>query len=379
MELRENLEQSVWNPTDDVSNYKLVEPNDFVIGLRSFQHGFSSSSVRGLVSPAYTVFRPGLEVDHRYYKYYFRSARFLAQLANIAQGIRQGKTIDFEDFANLQVPLPDLQDQRRIADFLDGESSRIDGVVKSRRKQMALLEEREYSRIFHAIRGAAERGHRRHSGVGWLGDVPVSWPVLSVTSQFEVLLGKMLNQERARGDHLKPYLRNTNVQWDRITTEDLLEMNFPPHERQRYLVRAGDLLICEGGQPGRSAIWDGSVEEIYYQKALHRARSRGRSSVRWLFYCLKAAAALDVFSAEGNTTTIGHLTGEQLRSHRFPFPDRVTQNRIVSELDEVTEHVRQLNELFVRQVQMLTERRQALVTAAVNGEIDVEAARGAGV
>lgn len=280
------------------------------------------------------------------------------------------------DINRLPVPLPQPDEQRRISDFLDGETAGIRGLIDVRQRQLKLLEERELSRVFHAIAGTAEPGERKGSGLKWLGDVPVDWPLLSVSSQYEVLLGKMLNQERARGEYLRPYLRNTNVQWDRISVEDLLYMNFPPSERSRYEVRPGDLLICEGGQPGRSAIWHGEISEIYYQKALHRARSRGRSSVRWLFYCLRAATALNVFSVEGNSTTIGHLTGEQLRAHRFPFPERLVQDRLVAQLEEAAAEARRTSRLLKRQVELLAERQQALITAAVMGQIDVTTARG---
>ncbi|MEU5790383.1 hypothetical protein ABZ754_22000 [Micromonospora purpureochromogenes] len=286
------------------------------------------------------------------------------------------RRVSKDDFHAMPVVLPPLEEQRRIADFLDGETAKIDGIGDIRRRQINLLGQREISRAFDAITGATEPGQRRVSGVRWLGIVPVDWPVLTVSSQFEVLLGKMLNQQRLRGEYLRPYLRNTNVQWDRIDVEDLFQMDFPPHERSRYEVRPGDLLICEGGQPGRSAIWGGSISEIYYQKALHRARSRGRSSVRWLFYCLRIATALDVFTVEGNTTTIGHLTGEQLRAHRFPFPDRPIQDRIVRELDDAAQITRQTTDLLNRQVRLLIERRQALITAAVTGQVDVTTMRG---
>jgi type I restriction enzyme S subunit len=280
---------------------------------------------------------------------------------------------------DIRVSLPPFEEQRRIADFLGLQCAKIDAIIEARRQLLKLLEERENSRIFAAVGGMDEPGERKCSGLRWLGDVPREWPVLSVSSQFEVLLGKMLNQERARGDHLRPYLRNTNVQWDQINTDDLLEMDFPPHERSRYGVQVGDLLICEGGQPGRSAIWDGRVEEIYYQKALHRARSRGRSSVRWLFYCLRAATALDVFTVEGNTTTIGHLTGEQLRAHRFPFPNRRIQDRLVDRLDATGTAARRAQAVIRKQIELLTERREALIAAAVTGHLDVTTARRADV
>src|SRR5690606_26566083 len=110
----------------NTTTYKLVEPDDFVIGLRSFQHGISHSEVRGLVSPAYTVLRGSTQIEPRYYKHYFRSSLLISQLANITQGIRQGQTIDIESFKDILIPIPPLEEQRRIADFLDAEASRID-------------------------------------------------------------------------------------------------------------------------------------------------------------------------------------------------------------------------------------------------------------
>ncbi len=77
----------------------------------------------------------------------------------------------------------------------------------------------------------------------------------------------MLSQRARRGDDPKPYLRNKNVQWGRIDTPDLLMMDFSPRERERLLLHKGDLLVCEGGFPGRAAIWTGDLDECYYQKA----------------------------------------------------------------------------------------------------------------
>jgi type I restriction enzyme S subunit len=147
-------------------------------------------------------------------------------------------------------------------------------------------------------------------------------------------------------------------------------MDFPPPEQSRFQVRAGDLLVCEGGEPGRAAIWNGQLPEIYYQKALHRVRPRSYSLVRWLFYCLKAATALNVFAVEGNTTTIAHLTGEQLRSHRFAFPDPATQERLVAFLDKAGEGENKLIEAIERQIGLLQEHRQALIAAVITGGPD---------
>ncbi|MEU8377386.1 restriction endonuclease subunit S [Micromonospora sp. NPDC048894] len=320
--------------------------------------------------------RVSASFESRFVWYFLNSSLVKNQVKLLSSTSTGLQNLSASLIGELALPVPSLDEQRRIANFLDVETARIGRLVGARKRQLKLIEERELSRVFNAVSGSEEPGPRKISGLRWIKDVPVDWPVLTVSSQYEVLLGKMLNQDRVRGKHLRPYLRNSNVQWDHIETEDLLCMDFPPHERSRYEVRAGDLLICEGGQPGRCAVWDGAVKEIYYQKALHRARSRGRSSVWWLFYCLRAATAVDVFSAEGNSTTIGHLTGEQLREHRFPFPERKMQDRLVLQLQEAAEWSKKTACSLAGQVDLFTERRQAVITAAVTGAIDVTTASG---
>ncbi|BDH14872.1 restriction endonuclease subunit S [Streptomyces hygroscopicus] len=313
------------------------------------------------------------------YLYWALQAATTRQFWEASVGGATFRALNLEPLARTPVPLPPLGEQRRIATFLDSEVASIETLAQARYRQLALLEERSQALVFDVVRGLREPWPRIDSGLDWLGDIPSSWPTMPVGYQFEVLLGKMLNQENIRGLHLAPYIRNANVQWDRVATDDLLYMNFPPNERQRYAVLPGDLLVCEGGEPGRAAIWDGRVREIYYQKALHRVRARGYSSPRWLFYCLRAATSQNVFAVEGNSTTIAHLTGEQLRAHRFPFPDRETQDRLTATLDaDALKHTR-LTELLGRQLNLLTERRQALITAAVTGQFDVSTASGRNV
>jgi len=93
---------------------------------------------------------------------------------------------------------------------------------------------------------------------------------------FETQLGKMLSQKAHIGNDPKPYLRNKNVQWGRIEIKDILKMDFNAREREKFRVRSGDLLVCEGGEPGRAAVWQGEMAECYYQKALHRLAPKRR-------------------------------------------------------------------------------------------------------
>jgi len=133
--LRSDSEGSVWNPAESTDAYKLVEPNDFVINLRSFQHGFSFSEIRGKVSPAYSVFRlrKNWESDGliKYFSHYFQSRQFIDLLATIAVGIRQGKNIPFNSFADLLIPVPKREILGKIHSELLRNSIAIEKVEKS--------------------------------------------------------------------------------------------------------------------------------------------------------------------------------------------------------------------------------------------------------
>ena len=181
----------------------------------------------------------------------------------------------------------------------------------------------------------------KNSGVEWLGEVPEHWEVTALRHRYEQCLGKMLDTNRITGEHLIPYLRNVDVQWDQINVSDLPRIDIRPHEIERYTVRPGDLLVCEGGEVGRCAVWQGEIEVCGYQKALHRLRPclKERDRPRFLSYALRLAVERGAFY-DGHESTIGHLTGEKLRAHRFAFPSETEQRSIETFLDNADRRIR---------------------------------------
>ncbi|MEU7400929.1 restriction endonuclease subunit S [Streptomyces sp. NPDC044948] len=366
------------NSLGEANSAAVKHPAGTVILSRTASVGFSAIMGRDMAtSQDFATWTCGPRLEPRYLLHALRG--MAPDLKRVATGSTH-KTIYMPDIEQLRVPLPPLDEQRRIADFLDAETARIDRLRELHERQQSLTKEAAFRRVYDAVRGAHVKGPRKDSGLNWLGAIPADWRVGAVSHYFEVELGKMLNQERAQGDHLRPYLRVANVQWDRIDISNLARMNFPPNERVRYRLQAGDLLVNEGGSwPGRAAVWSGEISEIYYQKALHRIRSRGEELPRWLYYCLVAAERLRVFQVQGNTSTMTHLTREQLRPQRFPFPDLSTQRELVAELDSGADREARFQRLLDRQLGLLTERRQALITAAVTGQFDVSTASGRNV
>ncbi|GAB2492182.1 type I restriction-modification system specificity subunit [Luteococcus sediminum] len=317
-------------------------------------------------------FRAADGTDPRFISYWMQSKDYWAQ---IDQGAVRSTIDNFSasKYRALRAPHLPLEDQRRIAGFLDDRVARIDQIIAARQQQTSDLEEVKARLSYEAIRGAGAT-ERKDSGLPWLGSIPVTWPVMTVTSQFQVELGKMLDEKRETGTNRIPYLRNTNVQWDMIDVSDLKEMDISSAERDRFTAIPGDLLICEGGQPGRAAIWQGGVKPLGFQKALHRARSRGRSLPEWLVECLRTAVRLEVFAIGTGQTTIAHLPNDQLRGTKFPFPDRSVQEKVLETLHAKQEQISLLEKSCVREIVLLHEYKQSLITAAVTGEFDVTTA-----
>lgn len=200
-------------------------------------------------------------------------------------------------------------------------------------------------------------------------------------SRYEVRLGKMLSQAAATGLAPAPYLRNVNIQWDRVDLTDLPEMDFTEAERRTLALRPGDLLVCEGGEVGRAALWCGEIEGCYYQKAVHRVRPLRPSDecVRFLLYTLYAAAKMNVFAVEGNRSTIVHLTGEKLRRHRFAYPGCAEQRAIATFLDRETAKLDALLAKKRALIELLKEKRSALISRTVTRGLPPDAARAAGL
>ena len=311
---------------------------------------------------------------HPRYLTYLHAAFYAARI-NV-RSIKQStgiQNLDSESYLNESVGLPRRREQRAIATFLDRETARIDGLVERKERLTELLQEKRTALITRAVtRGLDPNVPMKDSGVEWLGEIPAHWDIAPVYARYEVALGKMLDTKRVTGESSGRYLRNVDVQWDAVNVEDLPKMDFPSSERNRYLLRPEDLLVCEGGEVGRTAIWDGELDECFYQKAIHRVRPWSDSEIpRFFYFLMYALAKRGVFTAGGNPNTIDHLTAVQLRHYRVPFPGTSEQHSITAFLDRETAEIDALIAKVHQAIGYLKEFRTALISGAVTGKIDV--------
>jgi type I restriction enzyme S subunit len=355
------------------SSFRHVEKNDFVISLRSFEGGIEHSNYVGCVSPAYTVLNASKDISPNFFRYFFKSRQFIVALQSTTDSLRDGKSITFDQFGAIPLVLPKIDEQLKIANFLDYETAKIDTLIEKQQQLIKLLKEKRQAVISHAVtKGLNPNVKMRDSGVEWLGEVPEHWVVAKLSYRYEVLLGKMLDDKRITGNYLGKYLRNTDVQWDFINDEDLPEMDFRPEEKERYAVVKGDLVVCEGGEIGRSAIWE-KDQPCFYQKALHRLRTLNKlkDNTRFMFFVLFDAVHQERFISDAGKATIAHLPAETFRQYRFPYPPHNEQLEIANYLDKQKEKFDVLEQKAEQQIYLLHERRTALISAAVTGKIDV--------
>jgi type I restriction enzyme S subunit len=167
--------------------------------------------------------------------------------------------------------------------------------------------------------------------------VNTEWPRKRISEIANHSLGKMLDKAKNKGE-LHPYLRNLNVRWFDFDLSDLTEMRFLPGEGSRYTVAKGDLVICEGGYPGRAAIWNDD-HPIHFQKALHRVRFLEPHHAKWCLYYLQAQDLSGTLKEHFNGAGIQHFTGEALAKFELPIAPLSEQQRIVAILDEAFEGI----------------------------------------
>lgn len=166
-----------------------------------------------------------------------------------------------------------------------------------------------------------------------------SWPRRKLGEIADLCLGKMLDQNKNKGEY-HPYLANINVRWGTFDLENLPRMRFESHEHDRYGLKSGDLVVCEGGEPGRCALWKNEVPNMKFQKALHRVRPYACLDSRYLLYWFLRAGKMNWFNQYCTGATIKHLPGEKLAIVEIDVPPLPLQRRITSILspyDELTE------------------------------------------
>lgn len=256
-----------------------------------------------------------------------------------------------------QVPVPPVGAQRAIADYLDRETARIDALIEEQQRLIEMLCERRTAVISSALTPTDAWVRRRIKHVG------------------ETNLGKMLDAGRAirDGDQPRPYVRAADVRADgSVNLVDLNEMPFSDAEMDVFDLRAGDVLLIEGGATvGRPGFMFESAAGIAFQKTVNRLRVGQQTDGRFVYWSMLRLYESAYYANHYGSVSFAHLTGEKLREIELHLPPLDEQRTIAIYLDEQTAKIDTLIAETERFIELSKERRAALVMAAVTGQIDV--------
>ena len=356
-----------------IMSFKLTIGKIARLGIRAF-HNEAIISIR----PYVVEFDP----------YLFKALPFFAKQGD-TKGAIKGATLNRESTANIPIPLPPLAEQRRIVAKVNELMALCDRLEAARAEREATRDRLATASLARlnapdpdpamfqhnvafalnnltplttrpdqikalrqnilnlAVRGklvpqdrndesASEfvKGAKiKDPGAGAF-ELPASWTWANVGAVADSRLGKMLDKAKNKGKPRR-YLRNINVRWFDFDLSDLLEMRFEDSELPEFALRFGDVLICEGGEPGRAAVWDARETDIYFQKAIHRVRFLDFVDSDFFVKTLRASADDGRLAEYFTGTGIKHFTGKGLAAYSFPLPPPAEQQRIVAKVDQL--------------------------------------------
>lgn len=311
-----------------------------------------------MIQKALHRIRPGRSLHNEFLYYSFLNMKSTGHFATLFTGATI-KHLPKEKLALLEIAIPPYSVQTRIAGVL----SDYDSLIENNRRRMALLEESArllYREWFVRLRFP---GYERTKIVD---GVPDGWTRKSLSDVAEFRLGKMLDQNKNKGD-LLPYLANVNVRWGQFDLSELREMRFEDDEIETFGLKYGDIVMCEGGEPGRCAIWKEQMPGMMIQKAIHRIRSRIYEHHIFLYYALRHQAESGYLATLFTGATIKHLPREKLAKVTVVIPTAQLMDAFLEHAGPIERQILLLESANRRSA----EARDLLLPRLMSGEVEV--------
>ena len=312
-----------------------LKKDDFLISKRQIVHdacGLVPEVLEGsIVSNEYSVLRARDGCDIRFIEYFTRTQKVSRSFLHCSIGIVIEKMLfNLNDWLKQDFHFPNLlSEQQKIADCLGS----LDSLITAHSAKLAALQTHKKGLLqqLFSVEGETTPTLRFPEF-----QKSKEWEEVALGEIAEIKLGKMLDRQKHTTGHLLPYLNNMAVRWNEVDTSNLPQMYFSDRELDRFGLKAGDVVVCEGGEPGRSCVWDGRLPNLKFQKAIHRVRFNVQFDPRLLVLYLEAIAGTPQFEMLFTGGGIKHLTGEtfsQLKIPLIPVPEQQKIASCLSSLD----------------------------------------------
>ncbi len=266
---------------------------------------------------------------------------------------RTGSTIPhiyYKNYKEAKFPIVNLEEQKTVVKILDEAFTRIDQAKANIEKNIE-----NTKRLFQSKLNEIFITRNTDWQEKTIGEVAIH------------SLGKMLDKKKNRGTP-KKYLRNQSVRWFGFDLENMNEMLFEENELEKYTAIKGDVLICEGGYPGRAAIWYDNYP-IYFQKAIHRVRFKNLIYNKWFLYHLYFSDLSGDIKKYFTGTGIQHFTGRALHKYKIPFPPISQVRNLVKNIEELDIEIKSLTFKYRAKLNNMDVLKKSILQKAFSGEL----------
>jgi len=331
-----------------------ARPGDFVVSMSSFQHGFEYCGIEGGISPDYTLLRPNFDRDiGRFLKYSLKSSLLIQKLAIFRSGIRQGQRLQWNRIRYVKIPVPDPENARKVANFLDRETDRIDQLIEKKQRLVAVLQERENGLARRLLSGElSDARSRKTTSTPWLQSVPSHWEIAPLRHLVRISTGGRDTQDRTDDGAYPFYVRSMNV--ERIGTYSYDE----------------EAVLTSGDGAGVGKVFHHVHGKFELHQRMYAFTRFKRVSGRYFFHFLKTFFHLQMTQWSAKST-VDSVRMPFLKSMLFAVPPTNEQENLLTRIDASLHSTEQTVDAAEESINRLREFRAALITAAVTGQIDV--------
>lgn len=321
----------------------------------------STKLSESLFSTGFMQLRPYNNTIVSNFLYYFiKSNNFNEQKNGLASGTTQVAINDL-NAKKITLPLPPLPEQHRIVAKLDALFAQLETIKTSMANIPLLLKDFRQQVLTQAVTGKLTEEWRKGKKLN-------EWQESPLSDFSDARLGKMLDNAKNSGE-LVSYLGNINVRWSEIDFSDLKQMKVEPKELHKYELLKGDILVCEGGEPGRAAIWKYNRNDVIFQKALHRIRLNENVLPDFFLYNLKIDSQNNKLEQLFTGTTIKHLTGRSFSTYTILIPETKEQQEIVRRVENLFAKADAIEQQYKTLKASIDTLPQALLHKAFKGEL----------
>lgn len=365
--------------TKDGDNRKLVLKGDFVINSRSDRKGSSGlSSLDGSVSLINIVLKPR-KIEPKFSHHLMKCNAFIEEYYRVGRGIVADLwTTRFEEMKTMNLALPNIEEQRKITEFLDQKTSEIDQAIAIKEQQIALLNERKQIVIQKAVtQGLDPNVPMKDSGVEWIGQIPEHWKCVKLKYFIDLIPGYAFkSEEYSSNDKDIKLLRGINVSPNQIKWSETVYWSVEKVDMYKeYLLQEGDIVIAMDRPwvSGGIRIAEISKHDLPALLLQRVARMRGKSGIsnKYLKLLLTNDLFLAYFTPMLTGISVPHISGDQIGDFICPLPIIDEQNQIIQYLEQKLSEIEKAKELLLTQIEQLTEYKTTLINDAVTGKIKV--------